>query len=351
MLQRFYVGSYTNSYADEEALGQGVYSCVTDLATGQIEVLGHFAMHMNPSYLAINNKRSRLCAIQEYISSTDLFLHAFNINSSFSLDLINTVPIPGAIACHLALDQEAKFLSVATYMSGTVLLYSLTDEGYLIKLEDEVRRSGSSINSERQSQSHPHSTVFSPNSRTVFVTDLGTDEICAYEINRKKLDLLTTLTMPPGSGPRHLTFHPNGGVAFVVNELNSSLDILAYEGSRLSLVNSVSTLPVGAASINSCAAVRVHKSGNFVYVSNRGHDSLSVFSYETATNKLNLVQNISSGGRTPRDFALTSNGRILVVANKDTNTLVSYWVDTTNGLIEPTGYSTRIGTPACILMS
>ena len=261
----------------------------------------------------------------------------------------------------MALDADKRFLIVANYSTGNVLLYPVHRNGTLGELADDVDHAdyytGRGTNLERQDGPHPHATVFGPDdqtaNRTVYVPDLGTDEVAAYRLNADgaKLALLSRLKMPAGVGPRHIVFHPEGLVAFVVNELSSSLSVLRCDGQKLTLLSSVSTLPADSKVANTCAAVRVHPSGNFLYASNRGNDSIAVFRYERATQRLVPVQHVSTQGQLPRDFALDPEGKLAVVANQQTNTLASYWVNAETGRLEPTGQQVKVGTPTCVAMT
>ena len=350
MNQVFFVGSYTDSFLDEEAKGKGIYTCVLERSTGWISVEACFEECKNPSYLALDKDHRHLYAVQEGMYNLGPAVHAFSVTETSALEILNSRSVPGEAPCHLALSANKRFLTVANYATGNVLLYPIRHGGTIGRLADEVYHTGRSADPERQQEPHPHATVFSPDNHVVYVPDLGTDELKTYavETRRGKLELLSNLTVPAGNGPRHLAFHPEGSVAFVINELASSLGVLKREGQKLTLLSSVSTLPPNFGGSNTCAAVRVHPSGDFIYASNRGHDSIAVFAYKGIAQPLQLIQVVSTQGRTPRDFALDYEGKLAVVANQQTNNLVSYWVDNETGKLEPTGYQAEIGTPACI---
>ena len=348
----FFVGSYTEG-ASGEVKGKGIYTCTLDPSTGRMNVETCLEGCKNPSYLALDEANRRLFAVQECGYDQGPAVHAFTIDERFALEPLNSQSVPGEAPCYLALNADKRFLTVANYGTGTVVLYPVAQDGTLGQVADEVVHTGRSVNPDRQEGPHPHATVFGPDPQTVYVPDLGTDEIRAYHLDseRAKLEPLSQLKMPAGAGPRHLVFHPEGSVAFVVNELDSSLSLLRREAQSLTLLNSVSTLPADFHGVSTCAAVRVHPSGNFVYASNRGDDSIAVFTYDKAEQRLIPFQLASTQGRMPRDFALAPGGDLAVVANQQTNNIASYWLNGETGKLEPTGHQLEVGTPVCIAMT
>ncbi len=356
MKQIFFVGSYTAGDSSA-ASGQGIYTCTLESSTGQMVLESCFEACKNPSYLALDEENRRLFAVEECAAELSPAVRAFTINEGFAVEPLNSRSVPGGAPCYLALDADKRFLTVANYSTGNVLLYPLGRDGTIGEIADNVYHTdyhtGRSVNLDRREAAHPHATVFGPNNQTVYVPDLGTDEIVSYWLGTEgvKLEPLSRLKMPAGAGPRHLVFHPEEPVAFVLNELDSSLSVLRRYGYELTLLSSVPTLPAGFQGENTGAAVRVHLSGDFVYASNRGNDSVAVFRFERAAQRLHSVQHIASQGQIPRDFALDPEGKLAVVANQQTNNLVSFWINDETGKLEPTGYRLDIGTPVCIAMT
>ena len=311
----------------------------------------------NPSYLALDEENRRLFAVEECAAELSPAVRAFTISEGFALEPLNNRSVPGGAPCYLALNADKRFLTVANYSTGNVLLYPVGRDSTIGEIAGDVYHTdyyaGQGVSSDRQEAPHPHATVFGPDNQTVYVPDLGTDEIVSYRLDAEgaKLEPLTRLKMPAGAGPRHLVFHPEEPVAFVLNELASSLSVLRHNGYELTLLSSISTLPAGFQRENTGAAVRVHPSGDFVYASNRGDDSIAVFRFERAEQRLHPVQHIASQGQMPRDFALDSEGKLAVVANQQTNTLVSFWIDDETGRLEPTGFQLDMGTPVCVAVS
>jgi 6-phosphogluconolactonase len=193
-----------------------------------------------------------------------------------------------------------------------------------------------------------------PSNRLALAVDLGIDQVMVYRLDAKQ-GKLTPATPPsvstkPGAGPRHLTFHPNGQYAYLINELNSTITALAYDQRNgiLTTIGSVSTLPADFSGTSYCADIHVSPNGKFVYGSNRGHDSIAVFAVDMRSGKLNPVQHISTGGKWPRNFALDPSGRLLLVANQNTDNIVSFRIDSRTGKLTPTGQTMEVPSPVCL---
>ncbi|MEJ7658921.1 MAG: lactonase family protein [Hymenobacter sp.] len=202
-----------------------------------------------------------------------------------------------------------------------------------------------------QNHAHAHSIVPDPTNRYAFSTDLGTDKVYGYQLNTAGAPLRPLPTpafvAKSGAGPRHLTFHPNGRWAYLENELNSTVTALAYDADHgtFSEIQSLSTLPEDFAGDNSGADVHVSPDGRFLYTSNRGANSLAVFSIAPADGRLALVQHVSTQGKTPRNFALDPSGRLLLVANQNSDNIFTYRVDKQSGKLTPTEKSVSLPTP------
>ena len=351
MGQVFFVGSYTKAdFGAYKAAGEGIYTCRLE-SSGKMNVLHCFEAIVNPTYLTLDKARKHLYAVHETGKVDNPSVSAFVINDDFSLKRLNTRGLTGEGPCHLALDFTERFLAVANYSSGNVVLFPVNDDGSLGEEADSVQHEGGGHHP-RQEGPHAHATVFGPDGETLFVADLGLDEIKVYRLNRQaaKLEPLTIAETPPGAGPRHLVFHPSGAYVFVLNELASSLSVFSYREGQLEPLDTVSTLPEDFQEETTAAALRIHPSGKFVYASNRGHDSLTVFAFDEAQESLKLIEHVSTGGKIPRDFALDPAGDLLIAANQQTNTLRSYRLDADSGRLEPTGETLELGTPVCIAM-
>jgi len=349
-----YIGTYTSGRSE------GIYACRLDLATGELRRTGVTGSVVNPSFLTIDRQGQYLYAVNEV---NDFEKKASGAISSFSIDqksgvlkFISQQPSAGADPCHLTLDSANRFVLVANYTGGSVSVLPIHD-GSLLAPVDLVQHHGSSANPERQQGPHAHSVVLDKANRRLFVSDLGLDKIMIYDFDSQRGKLTASrepwAKVKAGAGPRHFTFHPSGRWAYVINELDSSVTTFTYDGSRgvLREVQTLSTLPADFAGKNSCAEIEVAPSGRFVYGSNRGHDSIVVFSIEQQTGKLKLVQHISTQGKTPRNFAIDPSGTFLLAANQNSDNVVTFRVNPESGMLSPTGHVAEIPTPVCVSMS
>ncbi len=340
-----FAGSYTEGHA-----GQGITTCQLEPsgALSQVAVFGDIA---NPSYLVVDTAKMRLYAVHETAqhSARPAAVSAFHIADDYTLSLIGTQPVPGDAPCHLAFDAKREFLAVANYSSGNVALYPLQSDGSLAELADVRQHQGKSVNATRQEAAHAHAVIFSPDNRLLYVVDLGLDEVIGYRFETGRLEPVNTLKLPAGAGPRHLIFHPNGQHAFVVNELNSTLSLLAVTPEGLAVISHHATLPADFLGESTCAALRLHPNGQTVYASNRGHDSVAVFSFDAATQTLILLEHSATEGQNPRDFALSRTAETLVVANQSSDQLVSFRVQP-DGTLQSSGHGLALGAPVCVAM-
>jgi 6-phosphogluconolactonase len=341
MQQLFFVGSYTHPSMGGK--GQGIYTCALE-STGQMSLLETFALN-NPSYLIFDKDHKYLFAVEESKQDLKPFVHSFRIDDK--LIPLSKQSIPGDYACHLGLDAEGRFLAVANYGTGNIVLYAVED-GRITKQLDNVQHQGKGFHKERQEGPHAHATVFSPDNQFLLVIDLGLDEVKSYTFTTGKLELYSTFKTTPGAGPRHLVFHPSGDYVFVLNELDSTLMLLSYTKGILSPLQTVSTLPPNDLDEKWAAAIHISTDGQYIYTSNRKHDSLAVFHFDVTLGHFKSIQHISSGGQIPRDFSLDPSGKLLVVAHQESDDLFSFWIK--EGQLEATGHSLQLGTPICVKM-
>jgi 6-phosphogluconolactonase len=239
-------------------------------------------------------------------------------------------------------------------MSGSVCVLPILEDGSLGEASDVKQHHGSSINPKRQAGPHAHSVGFDDENSLVFVPDLGLDEVVAYEFDSQqgKLRLRETSLFKGrlGSGPRHITMHPNKKYVYLINELDSSLDAFVYDNSagKLTPIQTVSTLPEDFVGDNTCADVHVAPSGQYLYGSNRGHDSIVIYRIDQETGMLDCVGHASTQGHTPRNFVIDPAGQFLLVANQDSDSVISFRIDRQTGELQPTGFSADIPTPVCV---
>ena len=348
---RVYFGTYTNQTT------KGIYSSTLDIATGKLSQPELAAEAKRPSFIAIHPNRQFLYAVSEisdFQGKSVGGVSAFAIDAtSGRLKLLNQQSSVGAGPCHLVVDSAGKNVLVANYGGGSVAVLPITADGNLTVASSSIQHHGSSIDKQRQEGPHAHSINLDPANKFAFAADLGLDKVLIYQFEGAKGSLTAndspTGLLAPGSGPRHLAFHPSGKYVFVNNEMTSTVTSFAYDPVRGSLteIHTLSTLPQPTPG-NSTAETVVHPSGKFVYVSNRGHDSLAMFQCDPATGRLTAIGHQSTGGKTPRNFNIDPSGRYLLAANQSTNNVVVLRVDASSGKLTPTGDSIEVGSPVCV---
>jgi 6-phosphogluconolactonase len=192
----------------------------------------------------------------------------------------------------------------------------------------------------------------SPDGDFILAVDLGADRLMAFRLDRERGTLSPAdppwTPMPPGAGPRHLAFHPQKPLAYVINELQSAVTVLRYAQGVFEAVQTISTLPDGFTGQNSGGEIMVAPSGRFVYASNRGHDSLAIYAVDPETCQLALVGHEATQGRSPRAFTIDPSGALLLVANQDTDTVVTFWIDPDSGTLRAAGHVAAVPTPVCL---
>ncbi|UOQ64409.1 lactonase family protein [Hymenobacter volaticus] len=244
---------------------------------------------------------------------------------------------------------------VANYMGGNVSVLPVQTDGRVgaPTAMDQHQGSGPHKN---QNVPHAHCILPDPANKYSFSVDLGTDKVYGYQLDPATGKLTNNpapaFTTKPGAGPRHLTFHPNGRNAYLINELNSTVTALAYDASKgtFSEIQTLSTLPADFVGDNSCADIHVSPNGKFLYASNRGHNSIAVFAIDNNSN-LTLIQHESTQGKTPRNFTLDPAGRLLLVGNQNSNNVFTYHVDQKSGKLRPTGQSIEIPSPMFLFVT
>lgn len=348
---RVYIGTYTGPKS------QGIYVSQFDPATGKLSPPELAAKTASPSFLAVHPNGRCLYAVGETSSLGGKRLGAVN---AFSLDektgqlnLLNQQSSGGAGPSHLAVDKTGKCVLVANYGSGSVAALPIQADGRLAEPSATIQHQGSSVNPQRQAGPHAHFIVADPANRFALACDLGLDKVLVYRLDPAKGALVPNdppfAPIKPGSGPRHLAFHPDGRFVYVINEIGATLAAFAYDAERGSLteLQTVSTLPPEFTGDKSGAEVQVHPSGNFVYGSNRGHDSIAVFAIDPSSGKLSWVEYQSSQGKSPRHFGIDPTGQWLLAENQDSDNIVVFRINPKTGRLSPTGQVVQVGSPVC----
>jgi 6-phosphogluconolactonase len=300
------------------------------------------------SFLILNGKRDRLYSVVELEDHGRVAAFALDEGTG-ELRLMSEQPTQGGAPCHLTLVQEERVLLVTNYVSGSVAVYPILEDGTMGELSDLQQHEGRSV-TERQEGPHAHCVVAKDGH--IYIVDLGIDQIVQYALDPSGPRLVKkgSVTVQAGSGPRHLAFHPRLPFAYVIHELNNTIIVFRYdaESGELTPVETVSTLPADYNGVSFCAEIVVHASGRTLYGSNRGHDSIAVFAIDPESGRLELQQHISTQGAFPRNFSISPDGGHLVAANQNSGSLYSYRIDPESGRLAATGHSIDIPTPVCV---
>jgi 6-phosphogluconolactonase len=347
-----YVGASTRKTS------KGIYLSKLDAESGAFTEPQLAAETVNPLFLKIHPDGRTLYAAVDLPGAKDRQggVGAYSIDpASGNLTFLNLEPSRGVQPIYLDVDQSGKTLLVANYGSGSVAALPVGNDGSLGGITSFFQHEGSSVNPQRQAGPHAHCAQISPNNRFALVPDLGLDKIQIYQLNAEQAKIEPGeppfLKMRDGSGPRHVTFHPKKEVAYLISEMGSTITVMRWDGARGSLteVQALSTLPADYTARNATAEVRVHPSGEFLYGSNRGHDSIALFAIQ-ADGTLRLVEITPTEGKTPNSFTLDPAGRWLVAVNQGSDTVVSFSINQADGRLKATGHVMQVDTPAAVRM-
>jgi len=347
-----YIGTYSGPHS------KGIYLSRFDRETGKLSAPELAVETKSPSFLAVHPNRRFLYAVGEI----DTFegkkagaVSAFSLDrSTGKLALLNQQSSGGPGPCHVAVDRSGKCVLVANYGGGSIAALPVAPDGRLSAASAFIQHQGSSVNRQRQEGPHAHFMTTDPANRLALVCDLGLDQVLVYQLDPARGSLTPhnppAAALEPGSGPRHLAFHPGGRFAYVINEMKSTITVFSFDSRHgvLSPLQTISTLPEDFKGSSSCAEIEIHPSGKFAYGSNRGHDSLAVFAVDAKKGTLSLVEHQSTQGKTPRHFALVPGGKWLLAENQDSDSIVVFGVDAKSGKLTPTGQKLEVGRPVCV---
>lgn len=348
--QPFFIGGY----------GEGIY--LSQLAEdGAMSTPVLLAEQKNPSFFCLHPKLDILYVISETMRNDEshpatVVAYRFDRTAIESgetppLTVLNSQRIDGDIPCHITIDSGGRSLVIANYINGSVVTFVLDEDG-------SIGEEGSNIAHELvdgKQASNGHCSAIAPGDEWVLVADLGLDRVFVYafdpEIGKLTPSEHPYLRLPDGSGPRHLSFDPNGRTVYIINESNLTMTSARWDGStgKLTLINTVSTLPPDTPTSGfSTAEILVHPSGRFVFGSNRGHDTIVTMAIDSESGSIQRLHNTSTLGKTPRNFRLSPKGNMLLAENQGSNTVFSFIIDEKTGELTPTGNSIEVPAPACI---
>jgi 6-phosphogluconolactonase len=331
----------------------GIYGYRFDSKSGKLQPMGVSGEIERPSFLAIHPNRRYLYAVSGGSGGT---VTAFGIDvPSGKLTMLNSVSSKGQGPCYVRVDRTGRNALVANYGGGSVAVIPIGEDGKLREASSFVQHSGTVADPKRQGGPHAHSINPSPDNRYVVAADLGLDKLLVYRFDAAA-GTITPNEPPfsqvaPRSGPRHFTFHPNGKYAYAINEISCTLTAFSYNAKRgvLKEIQTASTLPKGVAVTSdlSTAEVLVHPTGKFLYGSNRGHDTIAVFTI-SPQGTVTLLENVETQGQTPRNFGIDPTGSFLLALNQSSNNVVVFRIDTKTGRLSTTGQTVEIPGPMCV---
>ncbi len=348
---------YVGTYTQEGSTSKGIYAYRFDPDGAKLTSIGMVAQTINPSFLAVHPNHKFLYAVNEVGNYNGLksgAVSAFSIDrTTGKLTLLNEVASGGADPCYIVVDNTGKYVLVANYTGGSIAAFPILADGRLGEASAFIQHSGHGTNPQRQEGPHAHSIDLSPDNRFAIVDDLGLDETLVYKFDSVK----GTLTLndppfakaPPGAGPRHFAFRPDGKFGYVINEMGSSVSVFGYDTSGvLRPLQTISTIPKDFTALDESAEIAVHPSGKFLYASNRGHDSLAVFAIDPSKGTLTLVEYAPTKGQSPRNFAIDPSGTLIFAENEKSNNIVLFRINQQTGSLTPTGKVLKISQPVCV---
>ncbi len=352
-----YVGPYTRGSS------KGIYRLSFNPQSGALGEPVLAAQTANPSFLALHPSQRFLYAVgelPEFMGEKAGAVTAYALKpETGELRQLNTVSSKGGGPCHIVVSPSGKFVVVANYGGGSTACYRIAPDGELSESSGFVQHEGSGPNERRQKGPHAHGIAIRPVRAELIahVADLGIDRILHFRIEADgSLTPFTTqafAAVAPGAGPRHVITHPTQPLAFVINELNSTVTSFAIhpETGVWTEAHTISTLPEGFAEESTTAEIFLHPNGNVLYGSNRGHDSLVVYALDTSTGTMTLTGHVSTEGKTPRSFAIHPSGEWLIAANQNTGNLSVFRVDPATGMPAFTGQTVALDMPVCVLFA
>ena len=343
------VGTYTN-----HGKSNGMYIYTFNSETGELSFKAESPAIKNPSFLAVSSDRKYVYAVSEVGEGS---VNAYKYDpASGKLTFINSVSAVGNGPCYVSVDNKNKFVFVGNYGGGSLAAVPVNSDGSLSDKIQAIQHEGSSINKGNQEKPHVHATLLSKDNRYLFVPDLGTDKINIYQVDETKAQPLKPAAQPfvsitPGGGPRHFTFHPNGKWAYLIQEMTGVVTAFDYSNGKLTAKESVALPSAGSKGRIDAADIHISPDGKFLYGSLRGDiDEIVICSIDN-NGKLTVAGRQSTMGKTPRNFAIDPTGKFLLVGNQNSDNIIVFKRDEKTGLLTPTGTELSIGAPVCLVFT
>lgn len=356
---RLFIGTYTRTTLDGNHRPEAIFTFDLDPQTGKLAPVSIASGVHNPSYLAIHPTQKYLYSVSETGDSPDERsggAAAFRIQPDGSLALLNQQVTHGAAPCYVSTDRTGRWLFAANYHSATLTIFPIQANGALSPACQVIQHEGHSVFSPNQDRAHAHSILPDPANRFVLAADLGMDQVRIYRFDptNGQLAFHGSAVMRPGAGPRHIVFHPNQRWVYISNELDSTVTAFEWDtqAGNLAEMGTLPTLPLFPADVeapaNAVADLHLTPDGRFLYVSNRGHNSLARFAVDAASGALTPLGHTPSGGNGPRGFAISPDGRRLLCAHQFTNNVFVFEIDQQSGDLHPIGEKINVPAGVCV---
>lgn len=351
---RFFIGTYTRG----DSISDGIYTAVFNDETGGISEPVLAAETDNPSFLAIHPNGRFLFAVNEnndYEGRPTGAVSAFRIDADTGrLSLINQRATEGGAPCHCVVDPQGRFLLIANYTGGNAIVFPISEDGSLGAYSCLINHTGSGPDPSRQEGPHAHSINLSSDNRYAYVADLGIDRVMIYRFDPQEGLLVPgspeTAAVAPGGGPRHFCIHPSGRFAYTNHELSAEVTMFHRDPASggLTARQTLSTLPADFSGRKSTSECLLNAAGTHLYVSNRGHESIAVYSVSPDDGELTPVEIQNTGGEEPRNFNFDPSGKWLLAENQNSDTIITFAVDPKTGRLTQTDNHVKVGRPICI---
>lgn len=346
-----FVGTYTTGKS------KGIYVFRFNSKNGEVQWVSNTDSCTNPSFISVSPNGKYLYAVNETGREQPGHISAYSFDKSDGkLSFINQQRSGGDDPCFVTVDASGRWAVVANYSGGSLAAFPINKNGSLAPYSQLIQHKGGSINQQRQEKAHVHSTFFSPDYQYILSPDLGMDKVMVYPFNAAaKKPLITEparfVASAPGSGPRHLAFHPNKKYVYVIHELAGTVTVYNYHTGTLSQLQTIATHPAGFKGQPGSADIHVSPDGKFLYASNRGDENnIAIFSINASTGKLTSVGYQPVPGAQPRNFIIDPTGNYLLVANQKTSNIVIYKRDKNTGVLQATLQQVEVPNPVCLQM-